>query len=168
MNNELEVRLYKSIDPVTGSQKVISKDELSQGYSISGTITPVADTATTNYAFKTPASGGKIIRLKAIEVKATANKIRCDLYEAPTNAPTNGTTLTPYNHNRSGAASTMQVCKSAMDLDLTGVTLVETSSFVIAAERTYILKPNTWYIRTFTNLTGADASISFYEFWYEE
>jgi len=32
----------------------------------------------------------------------------------------------------------------------------------------FVLKPDTWYIVTLTNSTGAQADINFLEFWYEE
>jgi hypothetical protein len=66
----------------------------------------------------------------------------------------------------------MQAIKSAMDLNLAGATTLNVESFTSGSARSldieFVLKPDTWYIRTFTNATGGAADISFFEFWYEE
>lgn len=168
------------IDITTGAKKIITSDHAnihaSQGFSISGIFASVANSATVNYAFKTPTvAAGKIIHLKHQEFWASANKVRTDLYEAPTNAPTNGSVLTAYNRNRVGTpvATAMQSIKSAMDIDLTGATDIETLQFGYASvarpmDIEVVLKPDTWYIRTFTNSTGGAVDINFFDFWYEE
>jgi hypothetical protein len=166
------------VDRITKSMQVINSDHAGiheeQGFSVSGIFTNVANGATVNYAFKTPsAASGKMIHLKYKDIQATANKVRVDLYEAPTNAPTGGSNLTAYNRNRNSAATTaMQAIKSGMTIDTTGAAMLETSQHVNSVPRSadieLILKPDTWYIRTFTNGTGAAADISFFEFWYEE
>ena len=167
------------VEAVTGAIKTITSDHAAihkgEGFGISGIFSGVANSSTVNYAFKTPSvASGKHIHLKYKDIQATANKIRVDLYEAPTNAPTNGTDLTPVNRNRVGTptATSMQAVKSGMTLDLTGATLLNSEQFVSNQARSldieYVLKPNTWYVRTFTNGTGGAADISFFEFWYEE
>ena len=145
------------------------------GYSVSGIFTGVANAATVNYAFKTPtAASGKYVHLKYKDFAATGTKVRSDLNEAPTNAPINGTDLAAINRNRVGTptASAMQAVKTAMDINLAGVTVIDSTQFVSNDGRSldieFVLKPDTWYIRTFTNGTGAAADISFFEFWYEE
>jgi hypothetical protein len=66
----------------------------------------------------------------------------------------------------------MQAIKSAMTINLTGATTLNTEQFTSTFGRSldleFVLKPDTWYIRTFTNGTGSSADISFFEFWYEE
>lgn len=167
-----------SMDKVTKSLKNITTDHSGvhegRGFTISGIFSNVANAATVNFAFKTPASG-KVIHLKHEEFWGSGNKIRTDLYQGPTNAPTNGTDLTAINRNRIGtpAATAMQAIKSGMDLDLTGALNLETVQFGVGTavrplDIEYVLKPDTWYIRTFTNSTGGAADINFFTFWYEE
>jgi hypothetical protein len=164
---------------VTNAQKAITTDHAlihdGNGYSLTGIFAAVANNAVVNYAFKTPTvASGKYIHLKYHEFSATANKIRADLYEAPTAAPTNGSAIVPVNRRRAGtvAASSMQSVKAAMDIVLTGATTLETQQFISEYPRTldieFVLKPDTWYIRTLTNSTGGAADINFFEFWYEE
>ena len=172
-NNMVEI----AADPITRGIETISTDHAGihkgYGYSISGIFASLAAAATVNYAFKTPASE-KVIHLKYKEIQATANKIRVDLYEAPTNAPTLGTDVAAINRARIGTpvVTKMQAVKSGMTIDLTGATVIEITQFVGGSARStdieFVLKPDTWYIRTFTNGTGAQADISFFEFWYEE
>jgi hypothetical protein len=167
------------IELVTGGFKIINSDHANihagQGYSISGIFAAVANAGVVNYAFKTPTvASGKYVHLKFKEFYATANKVRMDFYEAPTNAPINGGDLVAVNRRRIGSppATSMQAIKSAMTLDLTGATTLNVEQFTSANARTmdmeFVLKPDTWYIRTFTNGTGGAADISFFEFWYEE
>lgn len=168
------------LDTFTGSVTVITSDHnkihQGEGFSISGIFASVANAATVNFAFKTPTvASGKYIHLKHEEFWGSGNKIRTDLYEAPTNAPTNGTDLTAINRNRTGTptATAMQAIKSGMDVTLTGALDLETLQFGVGTavrplDIEYVLKPNTWYIRTFTNSTGGAADINFFSFWYEE
>jgi len=168
------------LDETTNGLPIITTDHAAvhdkMGFSVSGVFASVANGATVNYAFKTPTvASGKIIHLKVKEFYAAGNNVRTDFYEAPTNAPTNGTDLVAYNHNRVGTipATTMQAIKTAMDLNLTGALNLETltfgnSSVVRTSDIERVLNPDTWYIRTFTNGSGATASINFFNFWYEE
>lgn len=167
------------VETVTNAQKIITTDHAnihsSMGFSVSGIFASVANGATVNYAFKTPSvASGKYIHLKYKEIQSSANKIRVDLYEAPTNAPINGNNLTPYNRNRVGTptATAMQSVKSGMTIDLTGATMINSEQFLSGQARSldleWLLKPDTWYIRTLTNATGSATDISFFEFWYEE
>lgn len=166
------------IERVTGGFKQINSDHAlihaSRGFSISGIYTAIANGSVVNYAFKTPSvASGKYVHWKYRDIQATATKMRVDFYEAPTNAPANGTDLTAYNRNRNSAtASAMQAIKTGMTLDLTGAKLIDTAQFVSGQARAldleYVLIPNTWYIVTMTNSTGAAADANFFEFWYEE
>lgn len=88
--------VYREIvsDAMTQGLQVITTDHAaihaSEGFSISGIFAGVANGATVNYAFKTPSvASGKYIHLKFKEFSATANKIRVDLYENPTNGTKN-------------------------------------------------------------------------------
>lgn len=168
------------LDATTNGLPTITTDHAAihdkKGFSVSGVFASVANGATVNYAFKTPSvASGKVIHLKVKEFYAAGNNVRTDFYEGPTTSPTNGTDLVAYNHNRLATipATTMQAIKTSMDLDLTGATNLETLTFgnssaarISDIER--VLDPNTWYIRTFTNGSGATASINFFNFWYEE
>ena len=167
------------VDTTTGGIKQLTTDHAlihaGKGFSISGIFASVANAAVVNYAFKTPTvASGKYVHLKFKEFSATANKIRMNFYEAPTAAPTNGGDLAAINRRRIGTptVTAMQAVKSAMDLDLAGATTLNVESFTSGSARSldieFVLKPDTWYIRTFTNGTGSAADISFFEFWYEE
>jgi hypothetical protein len=167
------------VDTITGGIKQLTTDHAlihaGKGFSISGIFANVANAAVVNYAFKTPtAASGKYIHLKFKEFFATANKIRMDFYEAPTAAPTNGTDIASINRRRIGTptVTAMQAIKSAMDINVAGATTLNTEQFTSTTGRSldleFVLKPDTWYIRTFTNGTGSAADISFFEFWYEE
>ena len=164
---------------VTDGQICINSDHAGvhkgQGYSISGIFSAVANSTTVNYAFKTPTvASGLYIHLKFKDIQATGTKVRVDLYEKPTNAPTVGTDLVAINRRRVGTppVTSMQAIKSGMTLDLTGATTLNSEQFVGGQPRSldleFVLNPDTWYIRTFTNGTGGAADISFFEFWYEE
>lgn len=172
--------LHKGRETNTNAWKSISLYQSSindgEGFSISGLFTAVADSATVNYAFKTPTvASGKVIHLPYREFWGNGNKIRTDLYEAPTNAPINGSDLAVINRNRVGTptVTTMQAVKAAMDIDLTGATDLETLQFGYAVttrplDVKFILKPDTWYIRTFTNSTGGAVNINFFDSWSEK
>ncbi len=164
---------------ITDAQKIITSDHgdihAGRGFSISGIFTAVANSTTVNYAFKTPSvASGKYVHLKFKDIQATGTKVRVDLYENPTAAPTNGTDLVAINRNRVGtpATSGMQFIKTAMDLNLAGAITLNSEQFLGGQPRSldieFVLKLNTWYVRTFTNGTGGAADISFFEFWYEE
>jgi hypothetical protein len=164
---------------VTDSKIVITSDHTlihaGRGYSVSGIFTSVANGATVNYAFKTPTvASGKIVHLKFKEIQSIGNKTRVDFYEAPTNAPTSGSDVAQINRRRLGTppVSNMQAFKSGMTLNLSGATLLESEQLATAVLRSldleYVLKQDTWYIRTFTNSSGSSVDISFFEFWYEE
>ncbi len=164
---------------VTRAFRTITSDHAAihakEGFGISGIFSAVANGVTVNYAFKTPTvASGKVIHLKYVDIQAAANKVRVDLYEAPTAAPTVGSDLAVINRSRLNTppASVMQAVKAGMTLDLTGATMLETSQYVAGAPRPldieFMLKPDTWYIRTLTNSTGGATDISFFEFWYEE
>lgn len=166
------------VERVTGGIKGINSDHANihhgQGFSISGIFASIANAAVVNYAFKTPAlASGKYVHWKYRDIQATATKMRVDFYEAPTNPPINGTNLTAYNRNRNSSnVSAMQAIKTGMTLDLTGAKMINTSQFVNGQSRSldieYVLIPDTWYIVTMTNSTGAAADANFFEFWYEE
>ena len=171
--------LVQAGERVTNAVRLITTDHAAihegQGFSITGIFAAVANASVVNYAFKTPtAASGKYVHLKFRDIVATANKIRVDFYEAPTAAPTNGTDLVPYNRRRIGTptATAMQAVKISMDLNLAGATMIDSTQFIGGVARPldieFVLKPDTWYIRTFTNSTGAAADITFIEFWYEE
>lgn len=168
------------IERVTGAVNSISSDHAAihskWGYAMSGIFVSVANGATVNLAFKTPTvASNKYVHLKREEFWASGNKVRTDLYEAPTNAPTNGTAQPVVNRNRVGTVpdTAMQDVKSGMTLDLTGAINLETFQFGLGTvarpmDIELVLKPDTWYIRTFTNSTGGAVDISFFSFWYEE
>ena len=174
--------MYQNKPDNSGSNPntIITSDHIriheGEGFSISSIFTGVANLATVNYAFKTPTvASGKFIHLKHQEFWASANKVRTDFYEAPTNAPINGSSLAISNRRRTGVlpVSNMQAAKAAMDIDLTGATNVETLQFGLGSiarpmDIEMVLKPDTWYIRTFTNSTGGSIDINFFDFWYEE
>lgn len=166
-------------DRFTDGKRIITTDHsyIHDGiaFSVTGIFTSVANGATVNYAFKTPTvASGKYIHLKYKEIQSIGNKTKVDFYEKPTNAPTNGSDVAVVNRRRVGtpAVSSMQAFKSAMTLDLTGATTLDSEQFATSVPRTLdlecVLKPDTWYIRQFTNSSGSAADISFFEFWYEE
>lgn len=173
-------RVRNIIDMTTGSMTGITSDHRAihkkEGYHTAGIFTAVANGATVNYAFKTPTlASGKLIHWKFTEMYADGTRVRTDLYEAPTNDPINGTNLAMVNRNRVRPLidTVMQAFKSSMDIDLTGAIPLEPKLFGNAVgarpfDLEYVLEPDTWYIRTITNQTGAAANINFFEFWYEE
>ena len=94
-------------DSITESLKTISTDESAvhnkQGFSISGIFGTVVDSASVNYAFKTPTvESGKIIHYEINDIQSTTNnKVRVDFYEVPI-APASGSDVVAYNHYRVG------------------------------------------------------------------
>jgi hypothetical protein len=175
--NDSNENVQLEADSITESLKTITTDHSDihnkKGFSFSAAFTGVLDAATKALAFKTPSlASGKIIHLVHRDFHATANKIRADFYEGLDADPTFGSDLPIFNHNRTGTIpeSAMQAVKFGIDVVLTGGTMIETSMFANINSRNieWVLKPNTWYVRTFTNLTGAAADIDIYEFWIEE
>lgn len=142
------------------------------GFSLSHVFASVANGATVNYAFKTPtAASGYYVHTQSIILSATNNNVLYNLYENPTNIPTDGSDITTYNRNSNSLnASRLQALKSGMTIDTTGSTLLD-SRYISSAGSTNtietIFKPDTWYIRTFTNSTGGASNISIFTFWYE-
>jgi len=145
-----------------------------EGYSSTAIYAAVANAATVNFCFKTPAaSTGKYVHWKFVEVLAAANKVRVDVYEAPTNAPANGSDVASINRNRNSAkTSLMQAVKGAMDVNLAGAVTISSEVHTAGVPRSkpaeFVLKPDTWYIYTMTNSTGGATDISLFAFWYEE
>jgi hypothetical protein len=142
-------------------------------FSVSGIFDNIANDASVKYAFKTPkADSGKIVHLKYIDVQCPATKIRMDIYEAPTNAPTDGSDYVAYNHNRTGTKTdtAMQYIKAGVTFDATGATMLNWQYIPknILPENDWVLKADTWYVVLFTNLSGAVTDLSFYQCWTEE
>jgi hypothetical protein len=166
------------IERVTGAPRAISSDHASihagEGFSISGIITNLANGASTNYAFKTPTiASGKVVHWKYRDVQSSANKIRVDFVEAPTNAPTLGTDLVAYNRSRlSSHGTAMQTIKAGTTYDGTGAKTIDSAQYVGGQPRSldieFVLKPDTWYVVLITNSTGSAVDVSFFDFWYEE
>lgn len=142
------------------------------GFSLSHIFSSVANGATVNYAFQTPTSdAGYYVHTQAIILSATNNNILYTLYENPTTPPSGGSDITPYNRNRnSSTTSRLQALKSEMTIDTTGAIVLD-SRYISNVGSTNVIetvfKPNTWYIRTFTNSTGGASNISVFTFWYE-
>jgi hypothetical protein len=176
--NDVNETVKIKVDTTSKSLKTITTDHSDvhnkKGFSISGIFDAVADSTSVNYAFKTPtAESGKLIHLKYYDIQSTSPKVRTDFYEAPTNAPTLGTDINAYNHNRVGTPeiSAMQAIKSGVTFDGTGVTMLNWQYIpnkIQPLDTEFILKPNTWYVRLFTNKSGSAVDLSFYEYWIEE
>jgi hypothetical protein len=163
-------------DETTKSLKVISTDHSDvhnkKAFSASGIFDNVANLTACNYAFLTPTvESGKIVHLKYIDVQCPASKVRMDIYEAPTNAPTGGADYQSYNHYRVGevVASGMQAIKANVTFDGTGATMLNWMYIpknIVEGE--FVLSPNTWYVVIFSNQSGGAVDLSFYQYWTEE
>ena len=143
------------------------------GYSVSAIYAAVANAGVVNLCFKTPAANTqKLIHLKYRDILAASKNIRIDLYEAPTDAPINGSALTPINRNRNSANTSLMTVKSAMDITTAGAININSETHAAGDSRPmdqeFFLKANTWYLYTFTNSTGGATDISAFIYWYEE
>ena len=163
-------------DSITESLKTISTDHSAihnkQGFSISGIFGAVADSLSVNYAFRTPTfESGKIIHYKINDIQSTTNnKVRVDFYEVPI-APASGSDVVAYNHYRVGEVveSAMQAIKFNATLDMSDAVMLDyhyLSNHLQSME--WVLKPNQWYVRIISNLSGGAIDVSFYDFWIEE
>jgi hypothetical protein len=165
-------------DTLTKSLKSISTDHSNthQGkiFSISGIYSDIADSASVNYAFKTPTvASGKIIHLKYVDFVSTNSKVRVDFYETD-NAQLAGTDIVAYNHYRVGEVvpTAMQALKSGVTFEGTGAIMLNWQYIPKNVQSMdmdwFVLKPNTWYCVLFSNQSGAEMDLSFYQYWTEE
>lgn len=165
-----------SCDQLTGAVHTANPLQASvnggEAFTASMLATNIAGAASTSLAFKTPTvASKKFIFLESEEFYSSGTKTRTDLYET-TAAQAAGSDITPLNKNRnSKAVSLMQNVKIGATLDLTGATMLENTMFITDGGRRmagYILKPNTWYVRLFTNLGASACDLSLHVNWSEQ
>jgi hypothetical protein len=165
-------------DSVSSGLEVISTDHTvihdGKGFNITGNFTNVANGTVNNIVFKTPtAASGKYVHMKYYEFWTSGTKYNSSLFENPTTDPTGGTDMNVVNRNRNSAVETaMQAVKYSATIDTTGAIPLDSIVFGGSAplrpiELEFVLKPDTWYIRTFTNNSGSAADINIFIFWYE-
>ena len=168
--------LYGTIETETGFMTTIESAHAhihaGEGFSLSVVFEAVANGASVNYCFKTPlASSGVHVHTQLVDISATNNKITAELYEAPTNAPTSGSAIVAYNRDRNSTATTkLQSLVSGATINTTGAALLNKRIFTSSGTSSFIeniFKPDTWYIRQFTNGTGSASDISLFTFWCE-
>jgi hypothetical protein len=133
----------------------------------------VANGAVSNAVFKTPAD--KYIHLRRVEFYTSGSKVAAALLEAPTNAPAAGTDYIAnvINRNRNSINTTaMQTVKHSATINTAGSKTMDSLVFggnspLRPNDQELILKPDTWYILSMTNNSGAAADINAYISWYE-
>jgi hypothetical protein len=164
------------MDTTTKSLKVISTDDsaVHEGKTFISTVffDDVADSASVNFAFKTPTvASGKQVYLKSMNIFTSGTKVRTDLYETTLDQVA-GNDMPVFNKNRNSEVDTaMQSVKSGVTFDATDASMLEYeligAGSKIELDR-FVLKPNTTYVKLFTNLSGSAANISLKIEWIEE
>jgi hypothetical protein len=164
------------MDTVTKSLKVISTDDANvhegKTFIAMALLDSVADNTAVNFVFHTPTvASGKVVYLKSMKYFIKGAKVRTDFYEVAV-APVAGSDMLIYNKNRmSETESIMQAVKTGATLDMTDAKMLE-YELIGAGDRVeesrFVLKPDTWYVRLFSNQSGAAADISFKMEWIEE
>jgi hypothetical protein len=158
----------------SGALKEISLDHAKihegKGFNTTANFAAVANDGVSNIVFKTPATGQ--IHMRLMEMFTTGTKYQSALYEAPTNAPADGTNMNVVNRNRISENVTSLTIKHTATINTAGATTLDSIVFGGEAplrplDLEYVLKPDTWYIRTFTNKSGGAADINIFMYWYE-
>jgi hypothetical protein len=172
--NDLIARFTNALKDPSGSMKAISLDHTKihdgKGYCTTANFAAVANDGVNNIIFKTPATGQ--IHMRFMELFTTGTKYQSSLFEAPTNAPTLGTDMNVVNRNRTSTNTTSLTIKHTATINTAGATTLDSIVFGGSAplrplDMEYVLKPDTWYIRTFTNKSGSAADINIFMYWYE-
>jgi hypothetical protein len=125
-----------------------------------------------NCAFKTPTvASGKKVYFKSVTVFTTGTKIRTDFYETALDQVA-GNAMPVFNKNRnSDVVTAMQSVKSGVTFDATDASMLEYELIGVGSKvelDRFVLKPNTTYVKLFTNLSGSAANISLKLEWIEE
>lgn len=179
--------LKKAIERLTGYVGVVQSDHAyihdGIGFHVTNVVT-INDGATLKFQFKTPdaldstTGKQKYIHWRPSSIGTSAAGVRYTLYEASTSI-SGGSDVTVLNMSRvSTKTSNMQTFK-------TGVTATEGTALQFGvfgtagnpakaagggggSENEQVLKSNTEYTVNLVNLGGANSSVSYDFFWYEE
>lgn len=172
------------VEKFTGFLSTISSDHnyihAGKGFSLINTAT-INDGVTLKFSFTTPNvradSTKKYIHWRPAGISTSAAGLGYRLYEASTNI-SGGSVVTPVNRNRdSSKKSQMTIYQGAT---ATEGTLIQSMNFGTSgnpvaasggsggADHELVLAPNTAYTISLVNLGGANSSVTWDFFWYEE
>lgn len=150
-----------------------------KGYILSGNTGSIAAAGVEHISFRTPMARDGVIHLRPARISSTANSLAISMVENA--VMTGGTLAVPQNLNRfkrnkskviayTGATLTTAGNGGTIYLDAVGSGGASNRSGGDSASgEERVLKPDTVYSITFTNIGSATATVGYYTlFWYEE
>ena len=124
----------------------------------------VTSGGTFNFVIKIPVGIENMHFFPSID---SEDQIEIIFYEAPTNDPTGGTTVTPRSANRNFPDNSASTVVYDATVDLTGATILgksvvgeRNSSGSIDSVAPFILKPDTYYIQVITNKSTGNNEVT--------
>lgn len=171
-------------DEFTGMYATITGDHhyihMGMGYVHCGVTASINAGASESISFKTPpATSGKTIHFRPVSYASTANALAVSIVQDA--VMTGGTAIVPQNLNRfKPNASQVQISTGAtLSVAGTGGTIFSDSvgsggasnrgAGSGGANEERVLKPDTMYSITFSNIGSSTATLGYYTlFWYEE
>ena len=156
--------IAQKLSDITGEKSIKTSDTFDAALHAGtlfrfGAQKDVAISGTLNLVTVVPADAGEIHFFPSVECE---NEAEVALYEAPTNAPTGGSSVTPRNANRQSSTVSLLTVTADATIDLTGATIL--GKIVVGARRStggansgtaFILKEDTTYIQVVTNQGSA-------------
>lgn len=181
--NAVGVLLKKAADRFTDAIRVISNDEASiqegMGFRVSGYTAAIAPTAKHVVAITT-GNSGKYVHMRPAIFASISNLLEVVIMEGA--VVTGGTPVVPVNQNRNSAvlptsavldgvtiseAGTVEVGKYLIGSG--GAPATPKSGGSVGADNEIILKPNTTYSITLTNIGTVTDTIAYWNlFWHEQ
>jgi len=172
------------VDSLTEFDVTLGSDRayihLGKVYVLAGTTVSIPSSGVEHSSFKTPAlPRGKYIHMRPAKISSTANSLAITMTQGA--VMTGGTVAVPQNLNRLKANKSEITVYTGATLSTAGTGGVVYQDAVGsggasnraggegAASEERILKPDTMYSITFTNIGAATATVGYYTlFWYEE
>ena len=169
---------YGIFEPLTGYVAQITSDHayIHKGIAYATAVnTTLLGNATKYLTITTPAGSSGYIHFRPTTVSTTASGVSVSFFEGATF--TGGNTVTPRNHNRNVADTSIASVKADASVTVDGTLLFNfsvgsatrrSSGGSGGADDEILFKPNTDYCLKITNLTSTDTQIFNTFFWYEE
>lgn len=170
--------IFTGFDVTVGSDHAYIHE--GKAYALIGNTGSIAAAGVEHISFKTPAMpGGKYIHFRPARLSSTANSLAITITQGAVMA--SGTVAVPQNLNRMKPNKSQIIAYTGATLSLAGNEGIVYQDAVgsggasnrsggdAASGEERILKPDTMYSITFTNVGASTATVGYYTlFWYEE
>ena len=169
------------LDSSSGAMVAMSEDHHDihdgWGYVLNGNTASIAAGSAEHISFRTPVASKAIIHFRAPSVASTANSLSVTMTDGA--IMSNCTAATPLNCNRLLKDASSVIVTTAATLTSAGAKILFLAAAgsgapsnqvggSIAGHNERVLKPDTMYSITFTNIGSTTATVAYYQLsWYE-